>query len=460
MQSWLKKLMTGAIAFGASWTGALGYWRSTNRLPGGADLAFWLVAVPVLLLLAAWGTHALYRRAQAPSAPAGNVAAPEAAVQASTSAPASAPAAAAALAIVASAVRTPFGHTAVDLRAALAAGEARPALDPELEDADGYPVLTARIADADAGLAALRSAFAGSDSQHTHFTDAQWRALAFADAAVSELGDLLAHADAAKLPLLQLHAVWTDEWTAPQRTAANDWLHGRLGAAGWPFDRIVISPTAADLTTAPALVAQLLAQAGEPLLAVVLASGSQLDTATVDAMAAANTLFSARQPDGQIPGEGACALLLADAASARLLADEAESVPALRALASTTLEQSADKARQPDTQVLPTLLAQSLERARCTPAQVVLASADGGRHPNRIRELMALAGGHLPQLDPIADLARTGEAWTGCAPLAWLAALAVAADAAHEHHGAALCIGNLDPVRRDLAVVAATDFTQ
>jgi len=455
MQSWLKKLMTGAIAFGASWTGALGYWRSTNRLPGGADLAFWLVAVPVLLLLAAWGTHALYRRAQAPSAPAGNVAAPEAAL-----APAPAPAAAAALAIVASAVRTPFGHTAVGLRAALAAGEARPALDPELEDADGYPVLTARIADADAELAALRSAFAGPDSHHTHFTDAQWRALAFAGATVSELGDLLAHADAAKLPLLQLHAVWTDEWTAPQRTAASDWLHGRLGAAGWRLDRIVISPTAADLTTAPALVARLLAQAGEPLLAVVLACGSQLDTATVDAMAAAKTLFSARQPDGQIPGEGACALLLADAASARLLADEAESVPALRALASTTLEQSADKARQPGTQALPTLLARAMVDARCTPAQVVLASADGGRHPGRIRELMALAGGHLPQLDPIADLARAGEAWTGCAPLAWLAALAVAADAAREHHGAALCIGNLDPVRRDLAVVAATDFTQ
>jgi hypothetical protein len=458
MQSWLKKLTTGAVAFGASWTGAVGYWRSTNRLPGGADLALWLVALPLLLLLAAWGVHALYRRAQAPSAPAANATAAPAA-----QAPASAPAAAAALAIVASAMRTPFGHTAADLRAALAAGEARPALDPDLEDADGYPVLTARIAGANARLAALRSAFAGPDSRHTRFTDAQWRALAFADAAVSELGDVLADADAAKLPLLQLHAVWTDEWTAPQRTAANDWLRSRLGAAGWPLDRVAVAPSFADVANhaaAPALLAQLLARAGEPLLAVVLACGSELDTATVDAMAAADTLFTARRADGRIPGEGACALLLADAASARLLADDAESVPALRALASATLGQSADTARQPDTQALPALLAQALEAARCTPAQVVLASADGGRHPGRVRELMALAGAHLPQLDPIADLARTGEACAGCASVAWLAALAVAADAAREHHGAALCIGNLDPVRRDLAVVAATDFTQ
>lgn len=458
MQSWLKKLTLGAVAFGASWTGAVGYWRSTNRLPGGADLALWLVAVPVLLLLAAWGAHALYRRAHARSADAGNAAAPAAGAQ--TSAPASAPAAAAALAIVASAVRTPFGHTAADLRGALAASEARPTLDAELEDADGYPVLTARIAGADAEVAALRSAFAGSESQDIRFTDAQWRALAFADAVLSELSDSLTSVDTANLPLLQLHPVWTDEWTPPQRAVATGWLRSRLSAAGWPLDRIAGAPDHAGNDEAAALMEQLLNQAGEPLLAVVLACGSQLDTATVDAMAAANTLFSARQPDGQVPGEGACALLLADAASARLLAVDAETVPALRALAHATLEQSADSARQPDTQVLPTLLAQSLERARCTPAQVVLASADGGRHPGRIRELMALAGAQLPQLDPITDLARTGDALAGCAPLAWLAALAVAADAAHEHHGAALCIGNLDPFRRDLAVVAATDFTQ
>jgi len=452
MQSWLKKLMAGAAAFGASWTGAVGYWRATNRLPGGADLAFWLVAAPVLLLLAAWGAHALYRRAQAPAAQA-----------AAPAAPAEAPSApAAALAIVASAVRTPFGHTAADLRAALAAGEARPALDPELEDADGYPVLTARIVDADAGIDVLRTAFAGAHKEALYFTTAQWRALAFADAVTCELADGLASADAAGLPLLQLHCTWTGEWTPPQRAAATGWLRSRLGGAGWPLDRIAIASGAdadAEVTNVTALVAQLLANAGEPLLAVVLACGSRIDAATVDAMAAANTLFSARHPDGQLPGEGACALLLADAASARLLALDAESVPALRALAGASLEPSADTVRHPDTHTLPALLAQSLERARCTSAQVVLASADGDRHPGRLRELMALAGAHLPELDPIADLARTGEACAGCAPVAWLTALAVAADAAREHHGAALCIGNLDPFRRDLAVVAATDFT-
>lgn len=451
MQSWLKKLMAGAAAFGASWTGAVGYWRATNRLPGGADLAFWLVAAPVLLLLAAWGAHALYRRAQAPAAQA-----------AAPAAPAEAPSApAAALAIVASAVRTPFGHTAADLRAALAAGEARPALDPELEDADGYPVLTARIVDADAGIDVLRTAFAGAHKEALYFTTAQWRALAFADAVTCELADGLASADAAGLPLLQLHCTWTGEWTPPQRAAATGWLRSRLGGAGWPLDRIAIASGAdadAEVTNVTALVAQLLANAGEPLLAVVLACGSRIDAATVDAMAAAGTLFSARTPQGQVPGEGACALLLADAGQAGQLAADATSLPALRAFASGRLAQSADAPGRAHAPLLADLLARALDTARCPAEQVVLAAADADHRSRRVLELMALATGRLPRLDPAADLVRTGDACGTCPPVGWLTALALAADAAREHGAAALGIGNLDPFRRDVAVVAVSNL--
>ncbi|MFK3737277.1 hypothetical protein [Massilia sp. TN1-12] len=460
MVSWLRNLTYTGIAVGASWSGAVWRWRATNRMPDTADIVLWLLVLPLAVLLAAWGGRALYRRATA--APAAAASAPEAAAAAApVPAPALPP-----LAIVASALRVPHGGSASELAAALASGEARPQLDTELVDDYGYPVLAARVdgVDVDAARAAM-----GPSGAAAGFGDEHWRAVALGGAVAAELADWLAahpripeHAariDArapSPLPLLELHVAWPQDFTAAQRTAGGAWYRDLLAASGWPAERIAIAPEP-DHGDTNGLPPSLLARAGQPLVAVVLACGSQLGSATVDAMAVAGKLLTARQPQGLIPGEGACALLLADATQAALLAPH-EELPALRALAAGRLGASADDARRVDASELETLCARALRDAGCAADAVALVVADADARAGRVMELMGVATAQLPQLDTAADLLRAGSATGACAPVAWLSALAVGAEGARERRAPVLCIGNLDPFRRDVAVVAPADF--
>ena len=54
MNAWMKGILLSVLAFGACWTGAVWYWRSTNRMPDTGDLAAYLVALPLSLLLGYW----------------------------------------------------------------------------------------------------------------------------------------------------------------------------------------------------------------------------------------------------------------------------------------------------------------------------------------------------------------------------------------------------------------------
>lgn len=459
MLSWLRNLTYTGIAFGASWSGAVWRWRATNRMPDTADIVLWLVVLPLVLLLAVWGGRALYRRAKA--APAA------AAAAAPADAPAAAPRAAApALAIVASALRVPHGGSAAELAAVLASGDARPALDAELVDDYGYPILTARVDDVDVDGA--RAALGASDAA-AGFSEEQWRAVALGGAVAAELaGWLAAHPGieqhAARvdtrapspLPPLELHVAWPQQFTPAQRAAGAAWFRELLATGGWPLERIAVAPEAAE-TRADALPPGLLERAGQPLLAVVLACGSQLGSATVDTMAMHDVLLTARQPQGRVPGEGACALLLADATQAALLAP-ATDLAALRTLTAARLGTSADDARRVDAAPLQALCERALGDAGCAPDAVALVAADADARAGRVMELMAVATDKLPQLDTATDLLRTGGAIGACAPVAWLAALAVGAQGALERQAPVLCIGNLDPFRRDVAVVAPADF--
>ncbi|QJE02038.1 hypothetical protein HH212_20105 [Massilia forsythiae] len=506
MASWLKNTVGTAGAFGASWGGAVWYWRAGNRMPDGAELALWLLVLPLAVLALAWGVRAARRRAAAAAAAA------TAAVPAGAAAAAPMPAADAAPlpagpAIVASALRTPHGDSAAALREALAAG-VQPALDPELVDRQGYPVLSARVAGLDDG--AVRDAFAsmapaGGIAAGAALSDAQWRALALAGAAAAELAQVLGghphihggrggsksgaqHAGAAAaagpnagpdaraaapLPLLHLHCLWGGAWSPAQRAAADAFIARQLVAGGWPAQRLAVAArasaagTTADVPPAhapagaahddadlAAILAPLAAHTGEARLALVLAGASMLGAASIDALAGAGALCGADTPQGMVPGEGAAALLLADPVQARLLAPDADVLPVLRAFAGAPRDPALDASRRVDAAPLRALARQALQTARCAPQQVAMLAADTDARSSRVMETMALASNELPHLDPAADLAATGAACGACAPVPLLAALALAADAALEHAAPVLCLGNLDARHRTAAVVA------
>ncbi|MYM95833.1 hypothetical protein GTP90_18395, partial [Rugamonas sp. FT81W] len=68
MAAWLKNLMTTILAFGASWLGAVWFWRSTNRVPATDDLVLYLLVLPLALLAAFWLGRKVYSGISVPAA--------------------------------------------------------------------------------------------------------------------------------------------------------------------------------------------------------------------------------------------------------------------------------------------------------------------------------------------------------------------------------------------------------
>ncbi len=463
MLTWMKKLFAGAATFGATWIGAVWYWRENNRMPDTGDLALYLLVVPLLLLAAFWAGRKVYRgMAAAGVAAAATASAAEPALPAVPPPPP-----AVALSIVAVAIRAPHGGSAQALLAAVAEGEARPSLDPELEDDAGYPVMTARVQELDEP--ALRDDLTDwlrkRGTEPGELADEQLRALAAGGAVAAELAghlavhpQLEAHAahvarrEPSPLPMLQLHAALTHGWTPPHRAIAGEWLRHLVTAAGWPADRIAAAPEQRDADDIVPILQGLLA--AEQPFAIVVACGSHIGPDAIDGMTAAGTLFTSRRQQGQIPGEGAAGLLLAATAQAKLLALDDAPFPALRAVASERRADSADAAKKPDAQPLLAACTRALDQAHCAPDAVKFVAADTDHRTGRVMELMGAVSAALPQLDPAADVAAIGATCGACTPVTFVTTLALGSREALLREAPVLCIGNLDPYRRDVAVIA------
>jgi len=459
MAAWLKNLMTMILAFGASWLGAVWFWRSNNRMPATDDLVLYLLVLPLALLAAFWLGRKIYNGISAPAAAATSTAAaqPEAPV---------APPRGATLSLVAAAVRAPHGTSPAELSATLAENKARPALDPELNDAYGYPVMSARIADIDADATRTEmSDWLTANHMEPHFSDEQWRALSSGSEVVAELSAYLgahpllelhagqvARREPLSLPMLQLQPVWQADWKPEHRQAAALWFRHLVMQSGWPEDRITVAPERGALDTEAGTALARLLSNEPPALAMIVTCGSHLGTNSVERLENGSALFSANQPQGQIPGEGAAGLLLTDTLQATLLGNGGEQ-PQLLAVSSGRLPHSADESKRANAELLQELSAKALQGAGREASAIALISADTDHRTSRVMELMGVASEATPQLDPGVDIFSVGASCGNCGAVTWLTALAVARQEAESRKAAILCISNLDPFRRDVAVI-------
>lgn len=435
MRGWLKGALLSTSVFGASWTGAVSYWRSTNRMPSTFDLFVWMAALPLALLLAFW----IGRRIRAARAAAAVAPAPDA--------PATlpdAPPALPALAILAAAVRTPHGDGVHELVQAVGEGRARPGLDPELVDIDGFPLISARAAlDDVVELRAQVDAWRGSTGlADPRFTQEQWRALALGTQVAAELV-----AQAAGHPQLRIHATLGPDWNEAQRALAAAWLAALATQGGWPAQQVQATSHAIPAAT---LLAQLADGAGrtrEGVFAIVLSFGSQIGEASVDDLARRGVLFGAANAQGLIPGEAAAGLLVSDekhAAQAGVDATTLQLTSAPRA--------ANENSRKPDAAALRGLSGTLLPDDAAAGA-VTAIFADAGHRSAAQLELMKFAGEALPALDLGEDLTALGGACGHCGEAPFLAALALAHQHALDTAGAALCVGIEDPSQRTAALV-------
>lgn len=437
MARWLQRSVQTVLACALCWGGAVWYWRSTNRMPATGDLALYLLVLPAGLLLAVWLGRRIVARATAAPAPVAASTAPE--VTAAPPLPAVAP-----LAILDAALRLPHADSAEELASVLADARARPALDPELVDNNGFPAMTAR-----AGTAvdhALQAAFLDWAREHglhdTDPRDAEWRALTMATGVVADLaGPATAWiADDGTAPMLRLIPLLPTDWPVPLQLATAQWLLHTAVQSGWPAAHASVTGSTEGV---PALL-QRLAIAPSDTLTLLVACDSRLAQAHVDAWADNGTLFTAAAPQGLIPGEGAAGLLLAAPSPGHTL---------LHAVATDRRTQSADLSKRADATLLTALVTQVLERSRTDAASVALVVADSSQRVSRVLEVSGAIGSAVPHLDAGDDVLSTGAASGACGAVPLIAALALAHQQAKARGVPVLCLANDDPHDRCAALI-------
>ena len=455
MRPWIKKSLLAVLVFGLAWGGAVWYWRATNRMPSTDDLIIFLLVLPLVALLLIWLVAKLF--ALIAAAPAVAAAKPSSDAAAPAAAPDAPP-----LAILASALRAPHGASAEELSAAFADNKARADLDPELVDDDGFPVMTARSADAgDAGLQEeITEWLAQNGMPGLQLDDEQWRALSMGSAVAAELASQAA-ADLmpgeGTPPMLQLMPVLPAAWQFEQRRAAGLWLRHVVEQAGWPLAQMALAaelPADARGASPAAVLGRLAhhaAASNASMVAIMVACSSHLGDDSIGKWAGNATLFTSHQPQGLIPGEGAAGLLLADARQAQTI--EGAPVILLHLVDEERRHNSADEARRADSKLLASMTEKVLARAHSQAEQVAMITADTGHRTSRVLELMGLASATLPQLDEGADVIRVGAGSGTCGAVPFMTALALARHHAAERDAPVLCISNEDPYRRCAALI-------
>ncbi|SFX46110.1 hypothetical protein SAMN03097694_2295 [Janthinobacterium lividum] len=472
MRAWLRRSLLILAVFALCWGSAIWYWRTSTRMPSTGDLAGSMLALPLALLISWWLGKKLLARLTAPAAASPALAD---AAGGDAGAPGNAPAPRAPLHLAAAALRMPGGASAPELAAALQDKQQRPELDPELTDAQGYPVMSARVADVDEHEQKallddwLRTRPADTAQGATaHFDAEHLRALALgADVLTELMQEAAMHTElddykaaqprsraALALPTLQLHLLLPPDWDQPQRDTGAAWLQAQAEQQGWPADKLGVHLTG---DSGPlALIEQLAAQAALqelPCLAIVLACGSHIGELTVHDWTSRGLLFNAGQPGGQIPGEGAAGLLLADAAQAAALQVD---TPVLLHHASMAVRgQSADSRGHGDATLLTELGGKAMSAASVAPAAITRLYADADQRSSRMIELMNNAGTLLPDIDLSNDVLSVAAACGQSGQVATLAALVLARHEAAENASQVLCLSNLDAFRRAAVVVGA-----
>jgi len=188
---------------------------------------------------------------------------------------------------------------------------------------------------------------------------------------------------------------------------------------------------------------------------LVVAAASHVGEATVARWVSERILFTAAQPQGIMPGEGAAGMLLGGAAWAG--ASDGQAVALLAPPSDVQVEAPADARRRGTERVLAGLVERTLADAGVDAGGVAMIVADTGHRSRPVVELMEYAATTMRQLDGSADVVRVGAGSGACGVVAYVTALVLGAHYAGVRRAPVLCLANDMPGRRIATVVRLVD---
>lgn len=474
MRIWLKRLLWLSAVFLLVWLVVVIYWQSTSRLPSEADLVLYLAVLPLGLAGVGWGIYKLATRPAAEPAKGAAGSKDHAGQAANEAAKRSAEQERQwTLNIVATSLQTSAGNSAAEVLAKLKAGDIASELDPELKNADGFAVFSARIADLD--VAYTQDAIADWQKLSAHadlrWSESQYRALHLARLSVNELAPIAGkHPDLLRylkrkeegrtdkedsvLPL-RLVLLWPKQWSQGHLAAASSWIKSLVAQHDWPEHRIVMQEDKSEHANPIALLDYICVSAHRaqlPTVGILLACESAIDQEQIDALDSQNNLFGGKNTQGVRPGEVAAGLLFADVQQSQFFGEGPFS--SLHRASWASRDKSANERGRVSAELLASLVGLALETSKLEPEKVRFISSDNDHRPSREAELAEMVVAKFPDLDCTKDAVKVAQACGSMHHVTTAAALCIAHQYVVDEQGPVVCTSLHDPLLRAAVVLA------
>lgn len=484
MTRFLKIFLLWFVVGAMVWLFTLWHWQQTARDVDLFDIVVYLLGLPTALVagwvLMLWGIKKLRERASqsSQSAPQGEVV--------TSGVSSDADLRQAYTVVLGAAVHSRVGADALSSWSELQSGKTRPDLDAHLQDFDGLPVFSARVSElavedhddetspdeTGPGMAARRAwallrepcdqlaetwlHVAEQLGPFASGADANADSPAWADGGKTYLSGVArpaAQGDQAKVIPVQwcVRVLMPASWSV----ADQDWLvvslrahladgTAQLEGQGIAAPQWIVTPpqTPEAWWSAYDEQVRLWAREGSARAMLILAVDSALDEDTVAHWQSIGELFTSQHQTGRIPGEAAAGLLVASPALAARLDRESLDLQPLRLSRPVHLrrDKSADALGRVGAVVLTDALNQALTVSKLTPSPALTIVSDADHRASRTSELFEALQAVAPELDPMLNVARAGEALgdVGVARSLLPAALSCAAVWSSEGEGVAL----------------------
>lgn len=455
-----KVLKAGALWLAITiivWLITIWHWQSNAHDASTGEIIGQLFVLPVALtafmLLVLWAVKRLRAQAAAPVAPASG-ALDGAPTVASVHAVSDEAQRSLSAWVLAEAVTLAAGNDAGAAWAGLRSHTVRPELDSELQDVDGLPIFTSRVADLEVrdwldahaellqepalsepvlrGLALLEAplhqmldavsalapsaAMAGGGGAGMGEGASTGPMKAHLSGVAAPVNQAQVQARSALAPHLTVRLLLPVQWAASEREAAVEWVRSQCGALldwaeahqakGLRWQTEAVERPEGLWDEVDRQIVQW-SRAPRPELLLILAVDSAVNEPSVERMQAVGELFTSSHQTGKVPGEAAAGLLLANEHWPLQAEPEAPPVRMWRPVR-VTRDKSADAAGRVGAAVLGAALQQAMALNQADKDRLLVVS-DADHRASRTAELFEALQEVVPGVDPMLAVTRVGE---------------------------------------------------
>lgn len=479
MKKSLKILLLATLITLSVWALVIFYWQVTIYAPSNADLFSFLVVAPAVLFLfvmvvnkVSW--FVLQPKEQNSSAETITESALQLHSETSIATGRDWY-----LPLVLSQIVTLHGESVSDLISAVDEKATKFELDSELVDAEGFPFMTARIADLDAentfeDFYAWAAEYKPTEAESVSWLTEDKRTLHLLYTVFSGLlrevlsndyiAELLAsYLDNNKLPIPNIYLVNSlpDYWSPAKRALLDDWLRSEITSQHWPEGNVLNNSFKHDGLNAWQVldaVNESVHQSGKLGIYLVTAAQSYLGERTFAEYETAGKLLTAQNKSGLVYGEASAGVVVID----EQLAVKLEHLPIihLHRAAVRRRDKSADASGKIASTVLEDVMKDALIVARIDAENIITVAADTDSRVSRVTELFSAINGVLTEIDAEKSTLKLQDSCGMVGTAAGLVSLIYAIDKVITDEAPALWVSNTDGFDRCALVLNLPMKTQ